>query len=48
MADTVVLDPAFRRLENIFTPEDLARQFSSTSDASGVWTGSSSCIAMPK
>ncbi len=25
MADRVVLDPAFRRLENIFTPEDLAR-----------------------
>ncbi|MFC1717792.1 NAD(P)-dependent oxidoreductase [Candidatus Poribacteria bacterium] len=25
MADKVVLDPAFRRLENIFTPEDLAR-----------------------
>ena len=25
MADKVVLDPASRRLENIFTPEDLAR-----------------------
>jgi len=28
MKDKVVLDPAFRRLENIFTPEDLKRLYS--------------------